>query len=33
MKNKEILISDKASVVIGPYSAALKIGNLIFISR
>jgi len=33
MKNKEILISDKASVAIGSYSAASKVGNLIFTSR
>jgi len=29
---KEIIISKKAPVAIGPYSSALKIGNLIFTS-
>jgi len=33
IKNKELLISDKASVAIGSYSAASKVGNLIFTSR
>lgn len=29
---KEIIISKKAPAAIGPYSSALKIGNLIFVS-
>ena len=32
MNKKEILINKKVPIAIGPYSSALKIGNLVFAS-